>query len=218
LADFNRTEAREMIGHELAIEKFETANPHPRDQPRQRDFRCVGRSGKHALTKKSPAHRHSIQPADQFIAQPTFDAVGVSHPMKIAKRIFDIGIDPSVAPVVARFCAGGDDLSKGAICSHDKPILPNGFCQRFRQSESIQRQNCPLLGLDPECIGIVACVGHRENAIGVGAHEQIQIDSHSICLSRIARSVAMAYSPQNRPGSDLRRRGSLFATNDRDRS
>jgi hypothetical protein len=171
LADFNRAEASQMPGHELAIEKVEPAHLHSRDQPRQRDFRCIGRSAEHALAKKRPAHRHSVEPTDQFAIQPAFDAMRVPHAMKIAKCILDIGIDPRVTPVVARFGASCDHLSKGAICCHGKPLLPDRLCQRLGQLELGQRQNRSLLGLYPEGIGIVPRVRHRENAIGIRAHE-----------------------------------------------
>ena len=42
LLDLDRAHAAQMIGHELAIEQAESADPQPRHQPGQRDLRRVG--------------------------------------------------------------------------------------------------------------------------------------------------------------------------------
>jgi len=60
-----------MVSHELAIEQFEAAHAHPRDQPDQRHFRCVGCPRKHAFTAKCA----TIKPADQPFPIPAFDTV-----------------------------------------------------------------------------------------------------------------------------------------------
>jgi len=98
------------------------------------------------------------------------------HIVKRTKCIFDIRIDPGFATIIARLRACCDNAGKGLVRRDDKPVLTDGFCQGFRQTKAFQWQYRALFGLDPECIGIVARVGHRENAIGISAHQQIQIN------------------------------------------
>ncbi len=42
--------------------------------------------------------------------------------------------------------------------------------------QAAQRDYCPAFRLHPIGMGIIACIGHRENAIGIGAQQQIDID------------------------------------------
>ena len=75
LADLNRPQRRQMSGHELAVEQLKSANPHSRNQPRQRHFRCVSSARKHAFAKKGAAHGKPVEAADEFAIVPAFDAV-----------------------------------------------------------------------------------------------------------------------------------------------
>ncbi len=94
------------------------------------------------------------------------------------KRLFDIGIDPCVAPLVGRLCAAGDYPGKCCVRRHTKALLPDCLGQRFGQVKAIKRENRAALRLYPECVGIIARIRHRENAAGISAHEQIKVDGH----------------------------------------
>lgn len=120
-----------MIGQKLAIEQLKAAYPHPRHQPDQRHFRCVGRPREHALAKKSAAHRQTIKPADQFIALPTFDAVCHPQAVQRQKRIFDIAVDPRLASIILIFRTFCNDLRKGRVAGHAKAILPDHLGKRL---------------------------------------------------------------------------------------
>ena len=67
-----------MRGHELAIEQGVTACLHPRDEPGERDFRCVGHSAEHAFTEEGASELHSVKPSDQRPIVPDFDRMGMA--------------------------------------------------------------------------------------------------------------------------------------------
>ena len=165
-----------MVGHELTIQQDKTAKLQPCDQPSQCNLRCIGFARKHAFAKKCASKRQSVQPANQTVSGPAFDAVCPPLAMQAAKGFFNVGVNPCVPPVSLRFCARRNDLGKCCICSYLKPILPNCFGKRFWHTEAIKRHDCAKLGFDPECIRIVPGVRHRKYAIGIGLKQQIQID------------------------------------------
>jgi hypothetical protein len=68
-----------MLGHELAVEQPETARNQSCDQPGERHLGRVGAGGKHALAKEGAAQLHAVQPADQFLAFPAFDRMGMAE-------------------------------------------------------------------------------------------------------------------------------------------
>jgi hypothetical protein len=49
-----------MIGHELAVEQGEAAEPQPRDQPGQRHLRRVGAARHHGFAEKCATDRDAI--------------------------------------------------------------------------------------------------------------------------------------------------------------
>jgi hypothetical protein len=165
-----------MVGHELAIEQLKAPDLHPRHQPYERHLRRIGYAAEHAFAEKRPPHCHPVKSADQLAVQPAFDAMCVASALEFTKCVLDVGVYPGIAPVIARFRAGCDNTGKRLVCCHHKPFLPDGLRQRFRQDEPLQRQYRPLFGLDPECIRVIARIGHRKNAIGISAHQQIQIN------------------------------------------
>jgi hypothetical protein len=179
LADFDGTEACQMVGHELAIEQHKSAELHPRYQPRQGDLRRIGRAAEHALAKECAAHRQPVKPANQLFAEPALDAVHMAHGVQHTKCVFDLGIDPCLAPVVALGGTSRDNPSEYGVCRDAKALLSDRLGERLRQSEFVQRQYRAAFGLDPESVGIVAGVGHRENAIGISAHQQVEVYGHA---------------------------------------
>ncbi len=177
-----------MVSQKLAIKQFKPAHPQPRDQPDQRHFGGIGRPRKHTLAKKSPAHRHAIKPADQLIALPTLHAVRHARSVERQKCILDIAVDPRLAPVILIFRTFRDHLREGRITAHAKAVLPDYFGKRLADPQFIQRQNSPPLRLHPECIRIIACIGHGKHTVPVCAEQQFEINGHARqALSRVAR-------------------------------
>jgi phosphoribosylaminoimidazole-succinocarboxamide synthase len=73
--------------------------------------------------------------------------------------------------------------------------------------ESLEWQDCTKFRLNPECVRIITRVRHRKYTVGIGLKQKIQINGQisvlslsMYCLSRIAPTLAMDYSLNNRPG------------------
>jgi hypothetical protein len=66
-----------MLGHELAIEQGEITRPQPGDEPSERDLRRVSASAEHALAEKGSAKLDAIEAADERIAAPHLDRMGM---------------------------------------------------------------------------------------------------------------------------------------------
>ena len=120
-----------MVSHELTIEQFKTADFHSRHQPRQRHFRRIGYSRKHAFAKKRAAHGKAIKTAHEFALAPTFHAVRQTLGVQRAKRRLYIGVDPRLVTVRRNRRAGVDHLRKCGIGGDAKPVLSYRFCQRL---------------------------------------------------------------------------------------
>ena len=189
-----------MVRHELAIEQLKAADFHPRHQPDQSNLRRIGRTRKHTFAKKCLTHCKAIQSADQFFTQPALDTMRVAHIVEIAESVFDFRVNPCLTPVVVFGRASSNDFSKRGVGGNSKAALSNCLGERLGNAQIVQWQDRTPFGLDPECIGIVAGIGHRENAIGISAHQQIEINWQPVVLclasqlSRIARARAIAYT------------------------
>jgi len=113
----------------------------------------------------------------------------VSAPVQFAKGMLNIGIDPRVLPPLIFGGACRDHARKHGIRRHTEPVLSYGFGQRLGQFKPIQRQNRSHFRLDPKCIGVIARIGHGEDAACIGPHQQIEIDGQNAVLFRIGVNV-----------------------------
>jgi hypothetical protein len=120
-----------MVGHELAIKQFKPANSKPCNQPCHSNLRRVCFPRKHTFAKKCATQGEPIQPANKSAPQPAFYAVGMALLVQSAESLFDIGINPSVPSVHARFGTSSNDLRKSGVSSNDKPVLPDSFGKRL---------------------------------------------------------------------------------------
>ncbi len=66
-----------MVGHELAIEQQEMAEPEPRHKPGKRDLRRIGSKAEHRFAEEGAAKAHPVEATNQFavvaLAMPAFD-------------------------------------------------------------------------------------------------------------------------------------------------
>src|SRR6185312_17177837 len=97
----DRAERRQMLGHELAIEKREIADLQARDQPGERDLGCVGPAAEHAFAEKGAAELHAIEAADQVVRLPYLDRMGVAGAVERDHRVLELGVDPRLLAVGA---------------------------------------------------------------------------------------------------------------------
>ncbi len=99
--------------------------------------------------------------------------------MQFQKCGFDIGINPSFISIRCSLGTGCDHFCKGHVAGDAKNIVANRFGQRPRKAEMIQRQDRALFRFDPIGVVIVARVRHRENPLGIGAQQQVDVDGHA---------------------------------------
>jgi hypothetical protein len=102
--------------------------------------------------------------------------MGVSQGMKGFVARLDAMADPASAFGVARRGAGIEHAGERGVASDGEALPTQRSRQGLRQVKVIERQYRPQLGLDPEYVGIVARIRHREDPAAVGEHEQLGFD------------------------------------------
>jgi hypothetical protein len=102
-----------------------------------------------------------------------------AHAVQRHERLFDIAVDPCLAAIIDLFGAGADDRTEIGVCRYPKPVLADGFCQRFGKMKAIEWQDRPMLRFDPESLFVIARVGHGEYAVRIGFQQQVYVDSHA---------------------------------------
>ncbi|GGY94333.1 hypothetical protein GCM10011614_06680 [Novosphingobium colocasiae] len=158
------------------------AAPQRRHQPGQRDLRGIGHAPKHRFAAEYPVEPDAIEPADELPATvrtglPAFDRVREAKRVELFVAALDAMADPAL-PVLgrARGRAGVHHVRERCVAGHREAPAPQRAGQRARQVKTVEREDCPLPGLDPENFGIVAPVRHRENAAAIGQHQQFRLD------------------------------------------
>lgn len=164
-----------MRGDELAIEQFPAAGAEPRDEVRQRDLRRVTRAADHRFAEKGAPERHPVEPARKLAVQPAFDAMRVAELEQPVVARPDDGVDPRRRPVVGGRGAQRDHVGKGGIGRDAKAVRHDDFFQAVRQVKVVERQDRAQSRFDPMDRRVVRPVGHRENALRIGAEEQRRV-------------------------------------------
>lgn len=167
-----------MVGHELAVQQLKPTNPEPRHQPGQCHLGSVGFAAKHALAKKGPAKRYAIEAAHKPVVPPAFHAVRITHAEKLQAGLLDRRVDPAFRPVGRCLRTGAQHGMEILVCGDAEFVLPDRLAQRTREMNTIERQHRPFFRLHPENFRIFPAVRHREDAHGIGAQQNIEINCH----------------------------------------
>jgi hypothetical protein len=162
-----------MLGHELAVEQGEVTNLEAGNQPGQSHLRSIAHSGEHALSEKGAAETHAVEAADEFTGVPDFDGIGMAASVKREHCMLDLRVDPCLFPRRA----ASDDRSEITVAGDAEPLRAQGSAERPREVELVERKDCASAGLDPEQLGGVAAVGHREDAAGVALEQKTRIEA-----------------------------------------
>jgi len=169
-----------VIGDELAIEQLEAADPQACHQMRQPDLRGVAHPAEHALAEIGAAERHAVEAADQRAADvaraPDLDRMGVAVAVQDVVGLLDLAVDPGLGAIARRLRAVAHHLGEGTIGGHREAIRAQRLPQRVGEVEAVERQHAALLGLDPEDVGGVAAVRHREHAHRISAQQEVRVD------------------------------------------
>src|SRR3954465_8486278 len=152
-----------MLGHELAVEQGEIADLEAGDKPRQRDLRGIASSAEHAFAEERAAELHAVEAADKLAITAHLDRMGVTRLVQCEHRALELVIDPRF---LARR-ASRDDRGEIAVVSYLEATGSKRAPKRARQVKAMERQDRPVARFDPEQVGRVAAVGHRENAGGI---------------------------------------------------
>ena len=164
-----------MLGHELAVEQREIADLEARDQPGERDLRRVGRAAEHAFAEEGAAELHAVEAADQRVAVPHLDRMGVARAVEREHRVLELGVDPGLLAVGA----GGDHAGEIAVAGDREPARAERPAERARDVEAVERDDRAVARLDPEQLVRVAAVGHREDAGGIALKQQARVERDS---------------------------------------
>ncbi len=183
---------------ELAIEQLGAGAAKGHYQPGQRDLGGVGHPAEHAFAAEHTIEADPIKSADHgplavFIGLPAFDRMRLAELVEPLITCRDAVADPAFAAallVSSRRGAGFHHIGEGGVASDGEAPTPQRPRQRAREVEGVQRQDRPLARLDPEYLGIVAVVGHREDAAAISEHQQFGVDDRRRCGSVHRRSVA----------------------------
>ncbi len=71
--------------------------------------------------------------------------------------------------------AGAQHFAEGSVAGHLELFASQGFGQRVRQVEFVQRQNRSSSWLNPEHLWIIAGVGHRKDPAAIGQQQEFRI-------------------------------------------
>lgn len=164
-----------MRGDELAVEQFPAAGAEPRDEVRERDLRGIARAADHRFAEKGAAERHAVEPARELAIQPAFDAVRMAELEQTVVARPDYGIDPRCRPVVGGRGAERDHVGKGGIGGDAKAVGHDHLFQAVRQVEVVERQDRAQPRFDPMDRRVIRPVGHRKNALRIGAQKQRRV-------------------------------------------
>ena len=76
--DLVRAELGQVLGQELAVEQGEAAEPEARHEMDEGELGGVAGAAEHALAEEGAAEDHAIQAADQGLALPDLDRMGMA--------------------------------------------------------------------------------------------------------------------------------------------
>src|SRR6185369_4852696 len=97
--------------------------------------------------------------------------MGVPRPVQGKHRSFEFGVDPRLLAVGA----GGDDAGEVTIMGNREAARTQRAFERAREVEAVERNDRALTRLNPEQLGRVAAVGHRENPAGIALEQKARI-------------------------------------------
>lgn len=142
----------------------------------QRHLRGVPLAREHAFSEKGAVQGDAVEAADEALALPAFEAVGEAKLVKLHVQPLDGAVDPGLGAARACFGAGQDHLVEGAVGADLEEIGAHRAGQAAGHVERVQRNDAATLGIDQEDSGVLARVGHREDASGVAVQKVARVE------------------------------------------
>src|SRR6185295_2423463 len=190
--ELDGAELAQMLGDELGVEQTEATGDQPRAQEHQRHLAGIARVGKHALAEEGAVEPHAVEPANQAVARPGLHRVAVAGVEQIAVKTANAAVDPGGAPTRTGHGTAVDHCLEVVINSDLVAALADRACQALWDVHRMQRQDAPLLRLDPIERRVIAALGHGKYAASVGLQEDLRGDLDDDVVAR---------SHQGDPGS-----------------
>ena len=165
-----------MLCHELTVEQAEATLDEARHEMDQRHLRRVAFAAEHALAEEGRANRDAVEAADEFIADPAFDAVGVAAVVQFRIKIDDRVVDPAFRVARARFGTGAHDLDERGIGADGESFRADGAGEAGGEVEAVERQHRTQPGIEPMELGVVAALAQGKDADAIGLQENVGRD------------------------------------------
>jgi hypothetical protein len=102
--------------------------------------------------------------------------MGMAQHVQQSVTFADAVADPRFGTVPARGGAGIDYRGKRGVAGNAEAPGFEGFGQRARAAKAVKRKDRPIPRFHPKYFGIIARIGHREDALTIGLQEQPGID------------------------------------------
>src|SRR5205085_8649728 len=105
--------------------------------------------------------------------------MGVPRRVKSEHRPLEVVIDPRLLAVGT----GGDDGLKIRVAGDGETARSECPLERSRKMEAFERHDSAVAGFDPEKLGSIAAIGHREDAGGVTLKQESRVETtHAISM------------------------------------
>ena len=137
------------------------------------DLARVSRAAEHAFAKKGGADRDAVEPADQHVPLPGFDAVRRAAGEEPGIEPQNFVVDPGVGTLFGRLGAAADNFLEGAVAADLETALPDDAAQPLRHVKAVERQDTAAPRIDPEQLRIVRRFAHRKDAGSIGGEQDV---------------------------------------------
>ena len=163
----------------------------------QGDLAGITFAGKHGLSKKGAAHRHSIQSALETLLVPGLDRMGETEIMKVAVALDDDLVDPSLLS----FRATHHHIPEGSILAHFVGVAPERPSESVWNMEALIERNHP--SLERRKPQDFARLRHRKDALGVSTQQDVGGNALHDLISIVRRQVSTYIRDMNALVIDL---------------
>ena len=104
--------------------------------------------------------------------------MGVAEVVQFAEQPLDLRVDPGVLAAGRGAGAAGDGAGEVLVHRHVNASGQHGARQPARQVEAVERQDAAALRVEPVEPLAAPRLGHREQAMAIGAQHQLGGDLH----------------------------------------
>src|SRR5437870_6915894 len=98
--------------------------------------------------------------------------MGVPRTVKRQQRMLELGVDPGLLAVGA----AGNDAGEILVSSDHEIARADRPPERAREMEAVERDDRAGARLDPEQLGRIAAIGHRENPGRIALEQEARVE------------------------------------------